>query len=380
MKKTLIALAAVAVSGAAFAESTVTMGGLLEIAPLSNTKVTTSAAPGAVSVSNKNSQLSRVNSWGTSVLSITATEDLGGGLRASAVLITQPGAAFAAREHTLGLSGDFGTVRWGRFVPAASAGFHALSGAGSATLAGSIYGVTTGGDGFMGRTGLTSFERQDNVLQYTSPNFSGFTVNAALVSNSTDRSEANRPGANKTRQTSLHLGYSSGPIAAGIGLNRRTTEREAAPLVNEAFGAGGGLVSLEVPAVTQNSTRSSLNWVAGSYDFGAVRVFAAHAQRKDAAGFPTRTDTSDISVNSFGIAVPMDALTLRASMYRGSDKRLAATDDTVRLSGYQLSATYALSKRTSVVAAMGVNEAKHRGAASTAQKTQGSTLTVQHSF
>jgi predicted porin len=374
-----------AVSGTAFAQSTVTIGGTLEVAPVRSTKLTTQT--GNVATAVKGSNLGQHNTWSTSVLSISAVEDLGGGLKASLVAISGVGAAdgsFAARERTLGLSGDFGALRFGRFVPAASAGFHAFSGSGSATLVGSIYGMSTASGATGGsaaqqgsavaidaatrsnlHSGLANFERQDNVLQYTSPTFSGFTANVALVNNTSDSNAAALTGKNEGKQTSLHLGYAAGPFSAGIGINSRTDATEGT-------------------AATISSTDTDLQWIGASYDLGVAVLGFTNVKRTaegGARGAAVAT-TTDASVNNFGVTVPMGAFTLRASTYTGKDKQTVAATDDVKLSGHQISAAYALSKRTSLIAATGTNQIKRDGAASTAdaRKITGTTLTVNHTF
>ncbi len=384
MKKTLIALAAVAASTGAMAQSTVSISGLLEISPVSNAKITTQAGSATTSDTNKNSRVGGPNSWSTSVLTISGTEDLGGGLRASFLLMsgagTQPNSGSNAldtgignRQRTLSLAGNFGNVTFGRFVPAAAAGFHAFSGAGSSTLAGSIYGLSQGdssANGAFGQNGLhnnaVNFERQNNLIQYTSPTMSGFTVNVAYANDKTDRSETDRQGANSGKQTSLHVGYAAGPLSVGVGMNNRKNETEAAP----------------APApVTRAATKSSLDWIGASYDFGVARVFATHVNRDDKNDL-TGATTTDIKVTGFGVSVPVGAFTLRASTYSGKDKRGTGATDDMKLSGNQLSVSYALSKRTTVVAAMGKNEYKRDGSASTAatRKVTASTLAVNHTF
>jgi predicted porin len=359
-----------AVSGTAFAQSTVTIGGTLEVAPVRSTKLTTQT--GNVATAVKGSNLGQHNTWSTSVLSISAVEDLGGGLKASAVMISGVGDGFAARERTLGLSGDFGALRFGRFVPAAAAGFHAFSGTGSATLVGSIYGMSTASTGALdaatrGNThnSAANFERQDNVLQYTSPTFSGFTANLAMVNNSLDSNAAALTGKVEGKQTSLHLGYAAGPFSAGIGINSRTDATEGT-------------------AATISSTDTDLQWIGASYNLGVATLFATNVTReaKTKTGAAAAATGTDASVNSFGVSVPMGALTLRASTYTGKDKQTAAANDNMKLSGNQVSVSYALSKRTSLIAATGTNQIKRDGAASTAdtRKISGTTLTVNHTF
>lgn len=371
MKKTLIALAAVAVSGAAFAQSSVTIGGTLEIAPFNTSEST---------VGNTTTKLSRTaqgNTWSTNVLSISGTEDLGGGLRASFVLISDSGqgsttnSGIGNRERTLAVAGDFGTVRFGRFVPAAIAGYHGLSGAGSATMAGSIYGLITGGTGAAPNVihgqplAAANMERQDNLLQYTSPNFSGFTVNVNYGTASSD--VEGTVGEDRRRQTGLHLGYTAGPLSLGIAVNRLSLNTEGAA-------TDGGIL---IPA--NSSAKSSVNWVAGSYDFGVARVFAAHATRDASLN---GGEFVDAKVTSLGVSVPLDAITLRASVYRGTDKRSSAADDNFKLSGYQVSASYALSKRTAVILATGTNDIKRDSGNTTGalRKLTSTSLTVNHTF
>ncbi len=295
-------------------------------------------------------------------------------------MISGVGDGFAARERTLGLSGGFGALRFGRFVPAAAAGFHAFSQTGSATLVGSAYGMSTGSGvdangaqvGIAAATrsnlhdGIANFERQDNVLQYTSPTMSGFTVNVAMVNNSTDSNATNKVGKVDGKQTSLHLGYAAGPLSAGIGINSRTDSIEGAT------------------AAAVEKTDTDLTWIGVSYNLGMATVGFTNVSREAKYKFGTDAALTgtDASINAFGVTVPMGAITLRASTYSGSDKRATGADDNVKLSGNQISAVYALSKRTAIVAATGTNQIKRDGAASTedTRKISGTTLTVNHTF
>ena len=117
MKKTLIAIAAVALASSAFAQSAVTLSGKFGYAYESN------KIDGA-----------KANGFGTTDGNVTfsATEDLGGGLKASAsmdVKVRGRGASSVdGRDATIALSGGFGTVlvgaiEWGNdVVGMASAG------------------------------------------------------------------------------------------------------------------------------------------------------------------------------------------------------------------------------------------------------------------
>jgi predicted porin len=376
MKKTLIALAAVAVSTGAMAQATIS--GNLNIGAVGTSKTTTQAGGQTASATSKTSSTAAANQWGASVITFSGTEDLGGGLKASFVIVSGIGAGAAdsgmgQRERTLALSGGFGTVRMGRFVPAAAVGFHGFSGAGSATLSGSIYGLATGGSATapnpIHASGVanTNMERQENAIQYTSPNFNGFTVNVNYGQTKTDTSAL--PGSVKRDQTGIHVGYSAGPLSVGAATNTGKAGTEAD-------------VTDFLPA---NSTgKARLDWIGASYNFGVATLFATHAKRKDQATIAGVTTTeTDIKLNAIGVAVPVGAITLRASTYSGKDKRGTGNQDNMKLAGHQVSATYALSKRTSVIAAMGKNEIKRDGAAALATpagKVQANTLTLNHNF
>ena len=378
-----------------------TLGGTLEIAPISSGKVTT-GAPGALTTVKSN-RTSSPTTWSTSVVTLSGTEDLGGGLKANFLLMSGAGAGTGAhttdsttnagdsgignRQRTLGLSGGFGALTLGRFVPAAAAGFHGFTQAGSATLVGSAYGLSTGNSA-AGPNGLHTnahnFERINNVVQYTSPTFSGFTANVAIANNTSDSNAAAALGKADNKQTSIHIGYAAGPLSAGFGMNTLKSKVEAAAAVPATISADENVFATGVAAVPQSSTDSDLQWIGASYNLGVATLGFANIQREGssttAAG--VKTTGTDISANVFGVTVPMGAITLRATAYTGKDKRGAAATDDMKLSGNQISAVYALSKRTSIVAATGTNQYKNDGAASTAssRKAQATTLAVNHTF
>ena len=113
MKKTLIALAAVAATGAAFAQSSVTLDGVVEL--------------GVVNPAGANTPTRLDAANGASQIRFRGTEDLGGGLKANFVLAqrlslesggndgTANGRPTFQGESTVGLSGGFGSIEnWSR--------------------------------------------------------------------------------------------------------------------------------------------------------------------------------------------------------------------------------------------------------------------------
>jgi predicted porin len=397
MKKTLIALAVLTVSGASFAQSSVTIGGLIDIAPLSMGKVTTTAKDSSTAVGVKTDRTGSPTTWATSVLTVSGTEDLGGGLKANFLLMSGAGAGTGAhntdsttnasdsgignRERSVGLSGGFGALRLGRFVPAAAAGFHAFTQTGSATLVGSAYGMSTANSSASANglhTNSHNFERINNVVQFTSPTMSGFTANLAIANNGNDSDASAATGKADSHQTSFHIGYAAGPLSAGFGVNTLKSNVEA------AAGKDATSSAFAVAAVEASSADSHLQWIGASYNLGVATLGFANIHREGSATDDegTKTTGTDINVNVFGVTVPMGALTLRASTYSGKDKRGTGASDNVKLSGNQISAVYALSKRTAIVAATGTNEYKRdgEGSAAATRKAQATTLSVNHTF
>jgi len=199
MKKTLIALAALA-STAAFAQSSVTLYG---VADASLSKVTDkSAALSSAGVMNN----------GTSRWGVRGTEDLGGGLKAGFNFeqglslndgsLSKSGAGEFGRAAWMNLSGGFGEVRLGRTLNPSfyAAAAWELTGAANYSVVVSQFGAVLGGI------------RNSSQIAYTSPNMGGFsaTVGYVLKGNS----------ANEKAKVDLNAIYANGPLAVALGYNK----------------------------------------------------------------------------------------------------------------------------------------------------------------
>jgi predicted porin len=370
------ALAAVAATTGALAQSTVTISGNLNINAIGSNKLSTQDGAGTPTITNKSRATGAVNGWTTSQIVFSGTEDLGGGLKASFTVASGLAAgAVGDRDRFLQLAGDFGTVRFGRFVPTAALGFNGYTGAATTGTAGSLYGlamnVTTVGSPLhqsnlaMGMDSVQrdagSYERNDNNVQYTSPNFNGLVVNVNYGSSTGDTS--NVPGSRKTVQSGFGVTYNAGPLSVGFGTQDRKVQGTAA-------------------ADAVNSVKGDLDWVGGSYNFGVATLHAAHLRRSDKAT-ENAGNSNKVAINAFGVSAPVGAVTLRASMYRGTNKgnpTNAANASHAKLNGHQLSATYALSKRTTVYAAIGKTSAKDSRDSAENRKFTSNNVGIQHTF
>jgi predicted porin len=289
MKKTLIALAALA-STAAFAQSTVNLTGKLRFAYES----TTATAVGGAET--KTSGL-RVTD-GDFVL--TAVEDLGGGLKASATMAVQSrgrGTDIAGRDASVSLMGGFGTVTVGAVD--AGNGIIGLGGAGAP-----VYGLD---DGVVLDGGTLV-----NILSYTSPAFSGFTFTANMTD--TPAAGGMEKAATTTDATTIGARYAAGPIAAAF----------------DVTGAGQN-------SAAAANVKSRMR-VSASYDLGVAKLGFGYQTRKT---FEAGAQNNKQMI--VGVSAPVGPVTVGFNY--ATRKEAGATAST---KGTDLGVKYDLSKRTYV--------------------------------
>ena len=261
MKKSLIALAVLAASGAAMAQSSVTLYGVLD------TGLTYSK--GEESVYGMTHVGGNVNSR----LGFRGVEDLGNGLKATFNLeagmgvddgtdyFTGSGMAFR-RTSTVGLECGFGSVRLGRMLTSsylAVSRYDAFGDTGiGASLAWNIP-----------QTGYAP--RTENAISYTSPNFSGFKFGA-------EYGFGEKKDARDSRYIGVGATYDNGPLSLGLGFDRINNVGYAA-----AVPAGTNPVTT---AVAEKLGDDLTSWqLGGSYNFGVAKLlsFYKHTNEKNVA-------------------------------------------------------------------------------------------------
>jgi len=382
-KHILVAAVATAFAVPAMAQQ-VTVSGLIDVAAQTQAK----ASVGANTL--KTSGTTGVSGWSTSNIAFNVSEDLGGGLKASAVISsffdstsTSPSNTAAAstatsyntiggRDRFIRLDGGFGAVQFGRFTPTLNGLCTYACAGGTNNNAGTI--DSTGSDLVQGTLGGRSqlsaasamalrahnafsgngagapaadavtaahMEHQSGVIEYTTPTFNGFNGVLTYIQGKADDSRA--AGMDKIDQNGVRFNYSAGPLSASFATGTRKAEVE-----NDA------------------ATKSKADWLGASYNLGVVQLFASHAKRKDnftdiLAGAAAVT-LSNVKVNTFGVAVPLGSVTLNASMYEGEDSEGAGAADDRELKGHQVAARYTLSKRTFIYAVSGVNKDSRKDA------------------
>lgn len=322
MKKSLIALAVLAASGAAMAQSSVTLYGIVDTYVASvkneNNKAAADAGAGTGSITQSVMGSGAVNGsrWG-----LKGSEDLGGGLKANFDL--QQGfngddgtagqrkniygvkeAAGFNRQAWVGFSGGFGAVRLGNTTTP----FDDVSGASDAVFDSALAPMNN----VFKSTGYNA--RPGNTIYYQAPDLSGFS---GAVSYSLGEDKTTAHGA--ASATSLDLTYAAGPLAVQFAYQVEDIANTVA-LPNDA-----------------KFTR-----LGASYDFGVAKAKATYGKVKN-VGNAANYDATDYQI---GVDVPVSAaLTLSASYAKSTDSKTAPAFEQSR-KGFGLGAAYTLSKRT----------------------------------
>lgn len=295
MKKSLLALAALAaVTGTAFAQSSVTVYGVADAAIThtdNGTTKTTSLDSGKLNGSR---------------IGFRGTEDLGGGL--SAVFTIESGfnidngamadtARLFNRQAWAGLAGGFGTVKAGRQNTPVYANLGTFDPFGNAQA------------GDSARIFNTEYEgsRWDNSLTY---NFSAKGFRAELQY-AFGEVAGNNSG---NRAIGGFVGYKNGPLDAVVTYSK----------VNNAAG-----------------TDDRATWLIGAnYDLGFIKPYFAYASAKGATTATNNTDARDVLV---GLRAPVGSAGAIVASYARKDNKLAGNADADQWAiGYQ----HALSART----------------------------------
>ena len=204
MKKTLIALAAVAASSAALAQSSVTLFGIMDV----NVRHTSTKIGGV------KTSLSEMGQDGTasSRLGFRGVEDLGGGMSASFWLEgalnpdtgTPAGLQFQ-RRSTVSLSGGFGEVRLGRdYVP--TFWNHTVYDPFGTNGLGSSVNMYSSNAGFFQATTV----RSNNMVSYFTPNMGGFQAQLSYGFKEVTT------GTSASDYQGLRLTYANGPLSVGF--------------------------------------------------------------------------------------------------------------------------------------------------------------------
>jgi predicted porin len=350
MQKKLIALAVAALaSGAAFAQSNVTIYGTVDLG----------FAHRGDNIEKHISSQNAINSGqaATSLIGFKGVEDLGNGT--SALFVLEAGfqaddgshGALFSEQAFLGLTGGWGTAIAGRLVAPRHGFLSSIDPFGAGTVG--QYRNVYNDVGFHAPTVnslgaealyLADVDRVDNAVAYVSPSFSGFNVTLAYATNAVGP-EGTGIGYGGTTDNDADAKvivilprYTNGPLDVGVSYQRIKVD-DAVP-------------GLDVSA-------KATQWsVGGTYDFGPVKLGAYYDRYK--AKLSVASD-EDLKTWLIGATVPFGKHAVLVSYSQSKFDDNVGSDDKTKQ--WALGYTYDLSKRTSFYAAYAdINNDDGRGA------------------
>jgi predicted porin len=337
MKKSLVALAALAVAGVASAQSSVTLFGVVDasISGYSSTARDERATvfPNAFGIpvylnqgSVKVSRRVLANSgYNSSRIGFRGTEDLGGGLAASFWLEApisnddgQQGIATFARRSTVSLSGGFGEVRLGRDYTPTFWNDTVFDPFGTNGVGSNL--INTANDAFgsfltpaattapFTNVGNSNYARASNTIGYfLPPNLGGFygQVQYGFAEKTKyDNGIFTPAAANSQRQGRYvggRFGYANGPLDVALAYGSST--------IGDQYFVG-------------TTTKVNTLNLGASYDFGPVKLFGEVSRAKNKIDYEVtplftggRPDV-DLTGYLLGVTVPVGAGLIRASYSR----------------------------------------------------------------
>jgi len=346
MQKKIIALAvAAAASGVAYAQSNVTVYGVVDVG------YSRLSSSDTGSFKSRNALDSGLQSG--SRIGFRGTEDLGNGLKASFVLEyglgvdTGAGLTGPARQSLLALSGNFGTVAAGRQYTPQYGLVSKVDPFGTGTVGDVTYGR---GVYVMGTDAAPSTIRLNNLVAYVSPTVAGFNVIAGYTASalSDESSVAKNAKSGDAKIWAINPNYSNGPLF--VGLNYHQVKIDSIGYKDKVLDLGS------------------------TYDFGVVKLAAVYGQLKTSVP----GDSWKAKQWMLGATVPVSAAgSVMVSYARNK------TED-AKASKWAVGYSHALSKRTNVYAAYGKistnDDAEGDFSVGRQDYTSGLNLGVRHTF
>jgi predicted porin len=321
MKKHLLALAALAtVSGVAVAQSA-TVYGIVDLS------VTSISKQGTGSGSNTTALTDAV--WMPSVFGITASEDLGGGMKAAVNLesdinadtgslsgasATLDGASGSTkklfgRKANVALSGGFGTLTAGKDID-------------MIFLQGFIDNIRNShsASGFVANAlgGGTSLNREsvfiENMIRYTTPTINGLKASVQYRFGET----AGQSGDNNS--TAFLVNYNIGALNLNVG-HKKINDRVA--LTGDSFVSG---------------TDQKLDYVGANYTIDKVKIAGTYHKAKTTGGTTAEYETKELGVS----------YALQPNLSAAVNYVIGETQAGAKSKNTSASLKYSMSKRTSV--------------------------------
>jgi predicted porin len=346
MKKTLVAVAAMAAVTGAMAD--VTLSGNIDQNWLTTKLNSSSKTTDIVGSGYGNGAL------GDTFLTMAGSEDLGGGMKASFKMEPRldPNASaytMTNRESWVGISGGFGAVQIGTtYSPMFNLVAAGTDVGGVSNMIGSNY--------VLG--GTASIGQGNSSINYTLPSLmTGLSIQAGIIKGGKASNSAT-PGAGDGQ--GFAVSYAVGAFTAGFGTQ---SNKNTALAIFTPTGASTGTATSVQAAVAGTNMKQSATGL--TYDLGLAKLTYLTG-KASLTGDSVKTD-------QYGISVPVGAITLN---YMTGTQSTNDGGTVTKQKSNQMQAKYALSKRTTAYFATGSMSAS----TGTADKLTQQGIGIAHSF
>ena len=381
MKKSLFALAATtAFAGAAQAQSSVTVYGLLDMGYVGYNTRFAEGNTGSKAVNKTTGNAFSSSAESTSRLGFKGTEDLGGGTSAffTVELGVTPNSQQAVnsgatqnRQTFVGLKKNgVGQFALGTQYTIVHNAVAATDPGQANNISGNLVypAVTEGAGSSENSTGAAYTVRTNNTLTLNSDTFAGFKANAMLMANNKNANQTQPVAVSGVSTTTGGLNNQSG---WGLGVDytwnklyatanyQAITSKQSTQTTNTAGTTLATLLPVGAPATgyggggSNNGTNVQDNqwYVAATYDFGILKAYAQYINRKVSAqqnsGYYLSRSAEQIGVRSY--ITP----TIEAWASGGLGRYQGYGANTANLTAWQIGSNYWLSKRTNLYAIYG---------------------------
>lgn len=390
MKKTLVAIAALAATGA-FAQSSVTLSGVVDA--------------GYSVFSAQNGTAAKVTQSGigysnndTSRFQIKAVEDIGGGLKAGATiestLMTNPRGNFGDASKPVGAAKtDFDLAGRGQTVDVTklgdriltadlTIGAHTINAGNQAIITRSVaVGFQADGSNFIGNLVGNDGNTTTRVpaINYTFNAGKGLNLSAAYMNNTKKNSTA----ANESETGNgygLKAEYTNGPLAAGAVMSKQTTNDAltATTLTTTSKLTTQLLTPIGTVGTAAKNVELTMAVLGVSYDFAPVKVYGQYASVENKNTMSTTYASSDKRhAMSLGARYAIGDSYFFAQVSNGKNQ-ITGTNTDRDWKGHSFGYKHALSKRT--LAYIGAGKAEFGTSATEKSTFKETAFGLQHAF
>ncbi|QWD76215.1 porin [Polynucleobacter sp. MWH-UH24A] len=387
MKKSLFAIAAAtAFAGAAQAQSSVTVYGIIDAGWAGgNTRNLTSSTITSTGPNQRQTYSAFTTSAEqSSRLGFRGTEDLGGGDSAffTVEVDLNPTSTTTVLGNTRQAFAGLAKKGLGNFsIGTQYTIVHSQVGATDPgqqnNMVGSVIYPHSGGTNASSTSGQDSgiayTVRTNNVLQLQSERMAGIRVTAQYGMNNADR----------TVSSATTTSGKSNTTTWGAGLDYTLGKLYATAVFQNLKNESSTITSTTVATLLTSMVNATSNqyYVGATYDFGILKAYAGYINRKDSStlnstNFLSRT-AQQIGVRGFATKT----IEYWASMGNGRWQSYGASQPTANFTAYQVGSNYWLSKRTNMYAIFGSSQTSSTSVSSGAGASQNSyALGVRHTF